>query len=514
MMKLTGQQIIADNHRVEVSTKSGFRARNPVTGEWLQPFFSEGVATDVASAVVAAERDFDIYRQLPFAKRAEFLTAIADELSASGQELIARAELETGLPRARLEGELGRTVNQLKLFAQFVQQGEFLQLRVTHALPDRQPLACPDIRMTQIPLGPVAVFGAGNFPLAFSVAGGDTASALAAGCPVVVKGHPAHPGTSELAARAIRQAVMKSALPAGVFSLLQGSRDELGTALVRHPLIKAVAFTGSLAGGRALFDLAAARPEPIPVFAEMGSVNPVFLLPGALASGNGALAEHYADSVVLGVGQFCTKPGLLLAVQGSMLDAFVQQVEARLLATQLEPMLHRGIKQNYLHGVHKVAVATGVETVVDLKQRDPENCLAGPALFRTTGETFLDNPELAEEVFGPAAIVVACSSFAQMLQVAGGLRGQLSATVHAIPEEEKNCRKLFNRLERKTGRLILNGFPTGVEVCSAMVHGGPYPATTDSRSTSVGSSALYRFLRPLCYQGFTPGLLPEELRDL
>ncbi|MCK4620909.1 MAG: aldehyde dehydrogenase (NADP(+)) [Desulfuromonadales bacterium] len=513
-MKLTGQQIIAGNHRVEVSAKSGFRARNPVTSKWLQPLFSEGVATDVASAVVAAERDFDLYRQLPFAKRAEFLTAIADELLASGQELIARAELETGLPRARLEGELGRTVNQLKLFAQFVQQGEFLQLRVTHALPDRQPLARPDIRMTQIPLGPVAVFGASNFPLAFSVAGGDTASALAAGCPVVVKGHPAHPGTSELAGRAISQAVMKSALPAGVFSLLQGSRDELGAALVRHPLIKAVAFTGSLAGGRALFDLAVARPEPIPVFAEMGSVNPVFLLPGALASGGGALAEHYADSVVLGVGQFCTKPGLLLAVQGSMLDVFVQRVEARLLAKQPEPMLHRGIKQNYLHGVHKVAVSTGVETVVDLKQHEPENCLASPALFRTTGGTFLANPELAEEVFGPSAIVVVCSSFEQMLQVAGELRGQLSATVHAIPEEENDCRQLFNLLERKAGRLILNGFPTGVEVCSAMVHGGPYPATTDSRSTSVGSSALYRFLRPLCYQGFTPGLLPEELRGL
>ncbi|MFK5925912.1 MAG: aldehyde dehydrogenase (NADP(+)), partial [Desulfuromusa sp.] len=427
--------------------------------------------------------------------------------------IIQRANLETGLPLPRLEGELGRTVNQLKMFSHLVKNDNYKWTQIDQALPDRQPLPKPDLRLTQIPIGPVAVFGASNFPLAFSVAGGDTASALAAGCPVIVKGHPAHPGTSELAGRAIQLAVQKTGFPEGIFSLIQGSGHAVGSALVQHPAIKAVAFTGSQAGGRALFDLAARRPEPIPVFAEMGSVNPIFVLPRALQENTKTLASKYAESLTLGVGQFCTNPGLLFAVKGRALDDFLKFVDTALSSTESLPMLHAGIKQNFYAGLENIKLVRGVSSVVVDDSADAGSCFVSPALLLVSAADFLREPSISDEIFGPASVVVECESQEQMLSLAENLSGQLSATVHATAHEEDFCRQLFSLLEKKAGRLILNDFPTGVEVCPSMHHGGPYPATTDSRFSSVGTTAIKRFLRSICYQNFDQNLLPPELYD-
>ncbi|MDX2479030.1 MAG: aldehyde dehydrogenase (NADP(+)) [Desulfuromusa sp.] len=510
-MLLTGQHLISDS--VFVNNKEIFRAVNPATGEPLECEFAEGGSEEVAMAATLAERDFDLFRQTSGRKRCELLEAIANELLVLKDPIIERANLETGLPIPRLEGELGRTVNQLRMFSQLVVDDDYKLLRIDQAIPDRQPFPKPDLRLTQIPLGPIAIFGASNFPLAFSVAGGDTASALASGCPVIVKGHPAHPGTSELAGRAIHLAVKKTGLPAGVFSLIQGSGHDVGTALVKHPQIKAVAFTGSQAGGRALFNLAAARPDPIPVFAEMGSVNPVFCLPQALQENYQLLAGKYAESLTLGVGQFCTNPGLLFAVKGRELNAFVQAVELHLRRIEPLPMLHIGIKQNFNSKLKQLQTLRGVNRVGDHDFSSDEGCFVSPALLSLSAADFLGQPNVSEEIFGPSSIVVECESQDQMLILAKNLPGQLSATVHAASVEENFCRQLFTILEKKAGRLILNDFPTGVEVCSAMNHGGPYPATTDSRFTSVGSAAIGRFLRPVCYQNFYKELLPRELRD-
>lgn len=511
-MKLIGQHIIAE--KTEESAER-FTAVNPMTGRQLQPSFVEGTAAQVEVAARLAERDFASYRRLSPGDRAAFLVAITEQLRAVEVDLLERANLETGLPPERLAGELTRTVNQLLMFADYVREGAFFRPRIDPALPERQPLPRPDLRMTQIPLGPVAVFGAGNFPLAFSVAGGDTAAALAAGCPVIFKGHPAHPGTCELAARAIVRAIEHCGLPKGIFSLLQGGNQQLGAALVSHPAIQAVAFTGSRGGGRALFDLAAARPEPIPVFAEMGSVNPVFILPQAMVTGGETLAREYAASIVLGVGQFCTNPGLLFALQSPELDAFIDSVEQCLRQVSASAMLHCGIKQNYQSALGRLAGRPGVELCCGNLQeaKAVDDCFVSPALLRTTADHFLTDPLLAEEVFGPASLIVTCSSISQLQQCAAALEGQLTATVHAGSAEENVSGELFSILECKAGRLIYNGFPTGVEVCHAMVHGGPYPATTDSRSTSVGVEAIQRFLRTICLQNFPATLLPQELRN-
>jgi len=510
-MQLTGQQLISANFHA--SSNETFRAVNPVTGEPLECEFSEGSCEDVAAAVNLAEQNFDTFRQATGLKRCELLHTIANELLNLQDPIIQRANLETGLPLPRLEGELGRTVNQLKMFAKLVKTDAYKLKRIDQALPDRQPLAKPDLRLTQIPIGSVAVFGASNFPLAFSVAGGDTASALAAGCPVIVKGHPAHPGTSELAGRAIQKAVKKAGLPDGVFSLIQGRGHAVGIALVTHPQVKAVAFTGSQAGGRALFDLAATRVEPIPVFAEMGSVNPIFLLPQALKEKGQLLAQKYAESLTLGVGQFCTQPGLLFAVKGKELDIFVQNVKNHLGKMEPLPMLHVGIKQNYNDKLQRLATIDGVKRVTAADLRSESDCFALPALLFLTADDFLLNPYISEEVFGPSSVVAQCESQEQMLILAENLPGQLSATIHATVDEETFCRRLLTVLEKKAGRLLLNDFPTGVEVCSAMNHGGPYPASTDSRFSSVGTTAINRFLRPICYQNFSKQLLPSELQD-
>ncbi len=510
-MGLKGMQIIASEFRA--SDDRGFAAVNPATGALLEPRFREATADDINRAASAAADSFDQYRTLPIEQRAAFLEEIGKQLSACAPELIARAHAETALPAARLEGELARTVNQLNLFARLVLQGSFVAARIDSAAPERAPVAKPDIRTMLVPLGPVAVFGASNFPLAFSVAGGDTASALAAGCPVVVKGHPAHPGTCELAGQAIVNAIRKNRVPPGVFSMLHAQGSDAGAAIVAHPMIRAVAFTGSLSGGRALFDLGCSRPEPIPVFAEMGSINPVFVLPGVLADRGMSLAESLVESMTLGVGQFCTSPGLIVAIRSAALDRFLGSLESCVETRTPEIMLHKGIKKNFLSGLDGLQETDGVSRL-DSSRPLPDGCKVVPALLRTDAQVLLGNPEIAMEVFGPVAMVVVCDSIEELFAVAESLAGQLTASVHGTEEDLHRFRSLFGTLERKAGRLIVNDFPTGVEVCPAMHHGGPYPATTDSRSTSVGTEAVKRFLRPVAYQGFPQSLLPDPLRDL
>ncbi|MDH4206087.1 MAG: aldehyde dehydrogenase (NADP(+)) [Desulfobacteraceae bacterium] len=506
-MNLSGTHIIGFE---EIKNSSTFTVRNPATGVVLEGEFSNGGAEDVERAAQLAERDFDAYRNMPLNKRADFLETIAEEILALGEALLERTMAETGLPQARLQGERGRTTGQLKLFAQVVREGSFIDARIDTAIPDRQPLPKPDVRLMQISLGPTAVFGASNFPLAFSVAGGDTASALAAGCPVIVKGHPAHPGASELVGRAIQSAAKKCNMPEGVFSLVQGNSIEVGQALVKHPFIKAVAFTGSFRGGKALFDLAAARPEPIPVYAEMGSTNPVFILPSALKKES--VASGLVDSLTLGVGQFCTNPGIVFGLQGETFDKFSNVAADFLKQKPVGTMLHAGIKSAYEAGLDALTGVTGVEVIAgDLKTDGA--CLGNPVLLKTNAQTFLKNARLEEEVFGPSSLLIACESKEQILEIAKSLTGHLTATIHGTKEELVEYQELITILERKVGRIIFNGFPTGVEVCHSMNHGGPFPATTDSRTTSVGTAAIKRFLRPVCYQNFPQEALPKALKN-
>ena len=509
-MCLTGKQLIGSNY--VFSGEQTFQAVNPETGSALEPLFYEGTSQDVERAVALAENAFDTCRATDNRKRGEFLETIAAELLTLEGVLVDRAMQETGLPEARLVGELARTVNQLKLFARLIKEGSYVEARIDRAFPDRLPVPKSDLRQMLIALGPIAVFGASNFPLAFSVAGGDTASALAAGCPVVVKGHPAHPGTSELAGQAIKNAVKTCEMPEGTFSLVQGSGFEVGANLVQHPHIKAVAFTGSLAGGRALFNLASSRPEPIPVYAEMGSVNPIFILPQALQDNGVCLARDFVESVTLGVGQFCTTPGLVFAIKGPALDAFVQKAGEVLSQKPPGVLLHAGIKQNFLQGIERLTSIKGVARVGSGCTQD-KGCLANPVLLQADVRVLLENPLIAEEVFGPSSIIVACDSREELMAAAQNLQGQLTATVHGKGLELADYSALFRVLERKSGRVLVGGFPTGVEVCDSMNHGGPYPATTDCRSTSVGTAAIKRFLRPVCYQNFPQAMLPEPLKN-
>lgn len=465
----------------------------------------------VTDACAAADAAFDTYRATTREQRAAFLERIADEILALGDTLIEVTMRESGLPRARLEGERGRTVGQLRLFANVVRIGGWQGLRIDPALPGRQPLPRPDLRMRSIGVGPVAVFGASNFPLAFSTAGGDTASALAAGCPVVVKGHPAHPETGALVAAAIAAAVAGCGLPSGVFAHLAGSSNALGAALVQDPRIMAVGFTGSRAGGLALMRLAQARAVPIPVYAEMSSINPVLLMPAALAARGDALGTAFAGSLTMGAGQFCTNPGLLLAIEGEGLDAFVAAATRAVAAAPAQTMLTAGICEAYRSGVDALAGNGAVETLA--KGDSGTIPQAGAALFQTTAHAFLQNAELAHEVFGASSVLVRCRDEGELEAVLRQLEGQLTATLHMDGEDEALAAKLLPVLERKAGRILANGWPTGVEVCHAMVHGGPFPATSDARTSSVGSIAIDRFLRPVCYQNLADGLLPPELRD-
>jgi NADP-dependent aldehyde dehydrogenase len=486
------------------------RAINPATGANLEPAFALAGEADVARACELAAEAFDTYRAASLEARATFLETIADNIMAVGDVLIQRANEETGLPPARLQGERARTVGQLRLFAQVVRSGEWLDLRVDPALPERQPLPRPDLRLRQIPLGPVAVFGASNFPLAFSVAGGDTASALAAGCPVVVKGHLAHPGTGELVGRAISAAVAACGLPEGVFSLLNGA-NETGAALVRNPHIKAVGFTGSRGGGLALGAIAAARPEPIPVYAEMSSVNPVFLFPAALAARAEAIGTSFIGSLTMGAGQFCTNPGLIFAIDGPDLERFVASASAALGGSAPAPMLTPGIHAAFDKGVAALADHDAVKTVARGLPAEGVNRSPG-IFFETDVEHFLADERLGLEIFGASGLLVRCKDIDQMIAVAEKLEGQLTATLQMEAGDHADAGKLLPVLERKAGRILANGWPTGVEVSHAMVHGGPFPATSDSRTTSVGTLAIRRYLRPVSYQDLPDTLLPPELK--
>ena len=490
-----------------------FTAVNPATGLDIETLFHIATEAEVDRAVELAALAFPLYRGLTGEARAAFLDRIAEEIVELGDALLELANRETGLPLPRLTGERGRTVGQLKMFAALLREGSWVEARIDHALPDRQPLPRADLRRMLLPLGPVAVFGASNFPFAFSVAGGDTASALAAGCPVIVKAHPAHPGASELVARAIERAALVTGMPEGVFSMVHGMK-ETGLALVRHPKLEAVGFTGSLGAGRALFDAATARPRPIPVYAEMGSVNPVFVLPGALQERGEKIAEGLAASVTLGVGQFCTNPGVVVGLQSESLTAFLDTAAQRLSAAAPGTMLYPNIQQAFVQGTERLKSTPGV-WIRSRPQAEADASLtqANAMLFSTDAAHFVGQHALREEVFGPASLVVACGTPEELESVANSLEGQLTATVHANADDLKRYRSLISILETKVGRLLFNGFPTGVEVSNAMQHGGPYPATSDSRTTSVGTAAILRFVRPLCYQDCPQELLPTALQD-
>lgn len=516
-MLLTGRSIICGESCGEGDSDAGrglkFTAVNPTTGQPLGPEYISACEDDIERATLAAEQAFPAYSKLSNAKKSMLLREIAQELEAVRDALVERAHLETALPVARLQGEVTRTANQLRLFAEVVQEGSWVMARIDRALPSRTPLPRPDIRSMLRPLGPIVVFGASNFPLAFSVAGGDTASALAAGNPVVVKAHPAHPGTSEIVGQVIASCVSAANLGAGTFSLLFDRGTKVGRALVGHPRVKAMGFTGSLAAGRTLMDLAFARPDPIPCFMEMSSTNPVFILPGALRESREQIAKDIYNSITLGAGQFCTKPGIVFLPKNEM-EAVVERL--RHLVDQISPfvMLTEGIAAQFskliadrkeLCKVRSVAIASGSERSAGFT--------ATASLFVADAASLESNPELAAEIFGPTSLLVTYANREEVLRVAESLHGHLTATLLGSDEDLADNRDLIQILERKVGRLICNGYPTGVEVSHAMVHGGPYPATSDGRSTSVGSQAIFRFARPVCYQNFPQYALPEELRD-
>ncbi|MBL4842386.1 MAG: aldehyde dehydrogenase (NADP(+)) [Thalassospira sp.] len=499
---LTGKHLIAGQWVAGEQTFQSEPAHGPANT------FPVGTPALVDQAARAAEEAFWSYGYSTREERAKFLNRIADEIDARGAEITEIGTQETGLPEVRLNGERGRTVGQLRLFASHILAGDYLDRRHDEALPDRAPLPRPDLRLMQRPIGPVAVFGASNFPLAFSVAGGDTAAALAAGCPVVVKGHSAHPGTGEIVAQAIDVVVKACGIHPGVFSLIQGGKRDVGQSLVQHPLIKAVGFTGSLDGGRALFDLCAQRPEPIPFFGELGSVNPMFLLPNAMSARTEELARGWVGSLTMGAGQFCTNPGIAVVLDGPDADAFVTTAKAGLGDVAAQTMLTDGMADAYRSGAKRIAATSGVKEVLTTSC-DLRN--ATPYLFETSGENWLANHVLGEEVFGPLGLVVRVKGIAEMQAIARALEGQLTCTIHMDAGDAADARSLLPILERKAGRILANGFPTGVEVCDTMVHGGPYPASTNFGATSVGTMSIRRFLRPVCYQNIPADVLPVDI---
>jgi alpha-ketoglutaric semialdehyde dehydrogenase len=511
MTQLHGNNFLAGGLQGAAET---FTAVSPLDGSDLPGRFAMASTAEVDTAMEAAAAASGPLAATSGEERAVFLERIAEEIEALGDALLERAHLETALPLARLAGERGRTVGQLRLFASMARDGSWTDPRIDRALPDRQPLPRPDLRRAKRPIGPVVVFGSSNFPLAFSVAGGDTASALCTGNPVVVKAHRAHPGTSELVATAIAKAVEACDMPAGAFSMLHGQGSVIGLALVRHPATQAVGFTGSRAAGRALCDAAAGRPDPIPVFAEMSSMNPVFLLPAAVAERAEAIAQGFVASMTLGVGQFCTKPGLVFAVEGPELDAFRQAVAAAVTAVPAASMLTADIRDSFAAGRDTLVGLDGTTTLATAEATaDDTKTQATAVVVQTDLATFLADPRYAEEVFGPASLLVTAGSVDELGKAAAALEGQLTATLHGTESDLEGASGLVEILSTRAGRLIVNGFPTGVEVCQAMQHGGPWPATSDSRFTSVGAAALERFIRPVCYQDVPDALLPDPLKD-
>ena len=493
---LEGHSIIGAASRP--GTNGSFKAVAASSGRELEPAFGGAGPADLDEACRLAWEAFRPYRATAPEARALFIEAIAQNILDLGDELVTRCMEESGLPRGRVEGERGRTVGQLRLFADVVREGTYLDRRHDEALPDRQPAPRPDLKLTHLPLGPVAVFGASNFPLAFSVAGGDTASALAAGCPVVVKAHSAHPGTSELVGRAVQKAVADHGMPEGTFSLLFAASRSIGEALVADPRIRAVGFTGSRTGGTALMKIAAEREVPIPVYAEMSSINPVILFPAALAARGEAIGKAFVGSLTLGAGQFCTNPGLILAVEGEGLDAFVSGAREALGSAAAQTMLTPGIHQAYCSGIEALEGNARAEKLAEGLAGEAHQGRA--ALFATSAANFLADESLAAEVFGSSSLIVRCKDEAELAKVVDHLEGQLTIAIHVAEEDHAAAKALMPALEEKAGRILANGFGTGVEVARAMVHGGPYPATSDGRSTSVGTLAIARFLRPVCYQ--------------
>ena len=485
------------------------KSLNASTGEAMTFDFFQATEQEVNQAVEAAHAAFKTYRHTSPEQRALFLESIADELDALGEDFLNTISQETALPIARLQGERGRTSGQMRLFAKVLRRGDFLGARIDTALPERQPLPRPDLRQIKIGVGPVAVFGASNFPLAFSTAGGDTASALAAGCSVVVKAHSGHMATADYVAQAIERAVEKTGMPKGVFNMIYG--NAVGALLVKHPLIQAVGFTGSLKGGRALCDMAAARPQPIPVFAEMSSINPMLMLPEALKNRGDKIAQELADSVVLGCGQFCTNPGLILGIKSPEYTRLIEQLSEIMANKPAQTMLNAGTLNSYVSGLSHLSEHSGIQHLAGQEQQGEQ---ALPQLFKAEVELLLAGDQLLqEEIFGPTTIVIEVEDKAQLLQALSSMNGQLTASLIADESDLVEFADVVPVLEEKAGRLLLNGYPTGVEVCDAMVHGGPYPATSDARGTSVGTLAIDRYLRPVCYQNYPQSLLPEALRD-
>lgn len=507
MTQILGHNYIGGQRSAAGNVK--LQSVDATTGEPLPHDFIQATAEEVDAAAKAAAAAYPAYRSLSAERRAQFLDAIADELDALGDDFVAVVCRETALPAARIQGERGRTSGQMRLFAKVLRRGDFYGARIDQALPDRQPLPRPDLRQYRIGLGPVAVFGASNFPLAFSTAGGDTAAALAAGCPVVFKAHSGHMATAERVADALIRAAEKTGMPAGVFNMIYGGG--VGEWLVKHPAIQAVGFTGSLKGGRALCDMAAARPQPIPVFAEMSSINPVIVLPQALASRSETVARDLTASVVQGCGQFCTNPGLVIGIRSPQFSAFVQQVAGLIADQPAQTMLNAGTLGSYGNGLQKLLAHSGIEHLAGNPQQGNQ---AQPQLFKADVSLLIKGDEvLQEEVFGPTTVIVEVADQAQLSAALNGLHGQLTATIIGEPADFEQYAELTPLLEQKVGRILLNGYPTGVEVCDSMVHGGPYPATSDARGTSVGTLAIDRFLRPVCFQNYPDSLLPEPLKN-
>ncbi|GLO28893.1 aldehyde dehydrogenase [Pseudomonas putida] len=504
---MTGSNFIGGQRSAAGSVR--LQSLDARTGEALPQAFAQATPEEVDAAAQAAEAAFAEYNALAPQRRAQFLDAIADQLDALDDSFVATVCRETALPAGRIQGERARTSNQMRLFASVLRRGDYLGARIDRAQPLRQPLPRPDLRQYRTGVGPVAVFGASNFPLAFSTAGGDTAAALAAGCPVVVKAHSGHMATAERVAEAIERAVVATGMPAGVFNMIYGAG--VGEALVRHPAIQAVGFTGSLKGGRALCELAAARPQPIPVFAEMSSINPVLVLPAALQARGEQVARELAGSVVLGCGQFCTNPGLVIGIAGEAFSNFLAALGAQLADQPGQTMLNAGTLRSYAQGVQRLHQHPGVRHLAGADQAGDQ---AQAQLFQADVSLLLDGDALLqEEVFGPATVAVAVADEAELRRAVQALHGQLTATLIAEPEDFQRFAALVPLLQRKAGRLLVNGYPTGVEVCDAMVHGGPYPATSDARGTSVGTLAIDRFLRPVCYQDYPDALLPDALKN-
>ncbi|NVJ89378.1 MAG: aldehyde dehydrogenase (NADP(+)) [Flavobacteriaceae bacterium] len=507
---ITGKNYIGTQLSANGSIK--YKTFNPETNKENSSIFIEASKEEINKAVKLASQAFKEYRTFSGAQKAKFLNAIADEILALDDELIQTYCLETGLPEGRAKGERGRTVGQLRSFANLVSEGSWVEATIDTAIPDREPAPKPDLRKMFIPLGPVVVFGASNFPLAYSTAGGDTAAALAAGCPVIVKSHPMHAGTGELVASAIIKAAKVTGMPEGVFSNLNSSGIEVGQLLVSHPEVKAVGFTGSIRGGRALLDLAAKRKEPIPVFAEMGSINPVVLLPKALENRSNEIAKTYAGSITLGTGQFCTNPGLILGIQSDELNNFTKSLASEINKIPPTCMLHHKIFEGYKTNKQKVESQDNVEVVAEFNG-DVKMNYAAQTIVKVKGIDFLNNSNLHLEVFGPFSMLVECENQEQLEQVIANLEGQLTGTIICDDNELQQYDNIVSAMQNRVGRIIFNGVPTGVEVCESMVHGGPYPASTDSRFSAVGITSIKRWVRPFSYQNWPNNLLPNELKN-